>query len=210
MPSGAAGVPCVLGGTEGAAGQGSSHHPSQEWGSWGHQGSPSPGHWAGTSPGWDVAGQQEGVSYGSASHSQPGAAPKAAPKSQVQCWLQPPQPCWEPLPTLQWDSCCSWLLQCPPFSQPKPQEWDAPRSLAQGSRQTLLLCTSMASHSFLSRFLHTRKLLGEHQSLRSPESNTVLSVPNPDVFTRLHKPLKCSPGFYQLPSFLVVCFSPRA
>lgn len=78
MPSGAAGVPCVLGGAEGAAGQGSSHHPSQEWGSWGHQGSPSPGHWAGTSPGWDVAGQQEGVSYGLGSHSQPGAAPKAA------------------------------------------------------------------------------------------------------------------------------------
>lgn len=187
---------CVLGGAEGAAGHGSSHHPSKGWGSWGHQGSPSPGHWAGTSPGWDVAGQQEGVACGIASHSQPGTAPQEAPKSQVQCWLQPPTALLGASPHVSGTVGCCWLHQCPPFSQPKPQEWDAPRTLAQGSRQTLLLCTSMASHSFLSCFPDTRKLLSEHQILRSPESNTVFSVPNLDVFTRLHKPPNCSPGFY--------------
>lgn len=85
MSSGAAGGPRGLGGTEGAAGQGSSPHPS-----WGHQGSPSPGHWAGTSPGWDVASQQGGCVLWPTEPQPARGCTKSSSQEPVQCWLQPP------------------------------------------------------------------------------------------------------------------------
>lgn len=145
--------PHGLEGTEGVGGQGSSHSLSQEWGSWSTGGSPSPKHQA---PPWgrdDSSPAGGGSSHGLAGQVGARLYQKQLLRAGDSAAHGLSQQCWQPLPALQRDGGCSWLHQLPQPSQPNPQEGDAPRALAQVTRyrrHTLLLFTSMASHSFSS------------------------------------------------------------
>lgn len=108
-----------------------------------------------------------------------------------QCWLQPPAmllgaslQCYDRMGLIL-------AITTPLDLTVKLKEVDAPRALAQVtcySTQTLILCMSMSSHSYFSRFPHTQG----NQSASELQG----ALPNLDGFTRLHKPSNCSPGFY--------------
>lgn len=130
-PSGAAGLPCELEGTEGAAGQA---HPTISTKSGVVGGTrAAPVRDTELAPPWDgmLPANKGGVSCGLGATASQGLHRNQLSRAKFRAGCSLPQPCWEPLPMLQGNRGCSWLHQRPPFSQPKPQEWAAPRTLAQ-------------------------------------------------------------------------------
>lgn len=137
-----------------------------------------------------------------------GLQQKQLPGARVRAGCSLPQPCWEPLLTLQWDRGSSWLHSVPHSHSQSPRSGmlpgslhraaDKPGSFAQ-AWQVILFC-------MFSTYKETTRWASE---LKKPWKQNSIFCPKTRCF---HQTTQASQqlSWFSCYSFLVVCFSSKA